>query len=167
MRVVRTSCAGGLFKRLGRHDGKLSRHWLFGRFRRNDAGRSSASGLLKFHSDGGWSNCWATIDHANGWETSYYHLTHAILSLNNTTVSAGERIATDGYPERTPAGRGMSGTSIFRFGITGRRCLSTTPRSAAIRFMGEQTTAVDMDGMAAAITHTTDLGLGIARGRWS
>jgi hypothetical protein len=64
--------------------------------------RAAAAGVLHFHADTyngkTWPNCWATIDHAGGWVTSYYHLTSAKTSLDNTTVHAGDVIAQDGQP---------------------------------------------------------------------
>ncbi len=72
---------------------------------------AAAPGVLHFHSasDGTgrvWPNCYATINHAGGWQTQYWHLTSALTRLAGTTVQAGQQIANDGFPGHNTCGVG-------------------------------------------------------------
>jgi hypothetical protein len=44
------------------------------------------------------NSCWLWIDHADGWQTRYYHLKNIDASLNNQPVAAGRRLADAGQP---------------------------------------------------------------------
>jgi hypothetical protein len=72
---------------------------------------AAAAGTVHFHqsTDGNghvWPSCWATVDHAAGWQTQYWHLTKALTSLEGQSVQAGTELALDGFPGKNTCGVG-------------------------------------------------------------
>ncbi|MFA5787491.1 MAG: peptidoglycan DD-metalloendopeptidase family protein, partial [Actinomycetota bacterium] len=78
---------------------------------------AAARGTAHVYSYGGWANCWVAIDHADGWQTRYYHLKNVDASINNQAVSAGRRLGDAGQPGSETCGSGSPNFRHVHFSI--------------------------------------------------
>ena len=78
---------------------------------------ASAGGTAHVNSASGWSNCWVSIDHADGWQTRYYHLKNVDTAINGQSVAAGQRIGDAGQPGTETCGTGTAGFRHVHFAI--------------------------------------------------
>ncbi len=68
---------------------------------------AAADGVVRVGSANGYSRCYVTLTHADGWQTLYYHLKGIPSDLRNgDRVVAGETIGMTGYPGQDTCGRG-------------------------------------------------------------
>ncbi|MGO1383589.1 MAG: M23 family metallopeptidase [Arachnia sp.] len=68
---------------------------------------AAADGVARVGGANGYSRCYVTITHADGWQTMYYHLKGIPSDLQNgDRVVAGEQIGMTGSPGSDTCGRG-------------------------------------------------------------
>jgi murein DD-endopeptidase MepM/ murein hydrolase activator NlpD len=67
---------------------------------------AAAAGVAHVYSADGWSNCWVSIDHADGWQTRYYHLKNVDTSIDGQSIAAGRRIGNAAVPGTETCGTG-------------------------------------------------------------
>ncbi len=68
---------------------------------------AAADGVVRVGAANGYSRCYVTITHADGWQTLYYHLKGIPSGLRNgSRVVAGQKIGMTGMPGTETCGRG-------------------------------------------------------------
>jgi len=68
---------------------------------------AAADGVARVGGANGYSRCYVTVTHADGWQTMYYHLKGIPSDLRNgDRVVAGEKIGMTGSPGSDTCGRG-------------------------------------------------------------
>ena len=63
---------------------------------------AAAAGTAHVYTYQGYT-CWVAIDHADGWQTRYYHLKNIDTSIDGQPVAAGRRIGDAGQPRPVDA----------------------------------------------------------------
>ena len=68
---------------------------------------AAADGVVSVGAANGWSRCFVTVTHADGWQTLYYHLKGVPSGLSNgDRVVAGQKLGMTGMPGSETCGRG-------------------------------------------------------------